>query len=46
MRTTIVLSKETKTRLGNIGTTNQTYEAVVIKLLDFYEDLNIMEKKG
>ncbi len=34
--TTIVVSDETKKRLGECGTTNETYEDVIIRLIDLH----------
>lgn len=36
-KTTITVSKETKQRLGECGTANETLEAIVVKLIACYE---------
>jgi len=38
VRTTIVLSMDTKTKLGEIGTTNESYEDVVKRLINDYNN--------
>jgi hypothetical protein len=35
-KTTITVSKETKRRLGECGTANETFEAIVVKLIACY----------
>jgi hypothetical protein len=35
-KTTITVSKETKQRLGECGTANETFEAIVVKLIGCY----------
>ena len=36
-KTTITVSKETKQRLGECGTANETFEAIVVKLIACYD---------
>ncbi len=36
-KTTITISKETKQRLGQLGTTNETFHDIILKLMDCYE---------
>lgn len=36
-KTTITVSKETKQRLGECGTANDTFEAIVVKLIACYD---------
>ena len=35
-KTTITVSKDTKQRLGECGTANETFEAIVVKLIACY----------
>ncbi len=37
-KTTITVSKETKQRLGECGTANDTFEAIVVKLIACYQE--------
>ena len=37
-KTTITVSKETKQRLGECGTANETFEAIVVKLIACYDE--------
>jgi hypothetical protein len=37
-KTTITVSKDTKQRLGECGTANETFEAIVVKLIACYHE--------
>ena len=37
-KTTITVSKDTKQRLGECGTANETFEAIVVKLIVCYQE--------
>lgn len=40
MRTTIVVDSSTRDKLKNFGNKGETYEDIILKLLDFYEKSN------
>jgi hypothetical protein len=40
-RTSIMMSKETRDRLADIGKKKETFEQIIIKLLDHYHNFTI-----
>jgi hypothetical protein len=45
-RTSIMMSKETRDRLAEVGKKKETFEQIIIKLLDHYHNFTISPSRG